>query len=115
MHITGMTCAACSARVEKAARSVEGVNDVQVNLLTGILTYRAQDDRVSALITEAVNKAGYGVKDAADVPKISEKNAISEHVLPLVPSSSFSIKYFLSYLFINSFAFLSSLQKLHLY
>ena len=31
--ITGMTCAACSARVEKAARGVDGVTDVAVNLL----------------------------------------------------------------------------------
>ncbi|WP_156791109.1 heavy-metal-associated domain-containing protein, partial [Gordonibacter pamelaeae] len=31
--VTGMTCAACSAHVEKAARGVEGVSDVAVNLL----------------------------------------------------------------------------------
>ena len=32
--VTGMHCAACSAHVEKAVRAVEGVSDVQVNLLT---------------------------------------------------------------------------------
>ena len=31
--VTGMTCAACSARVEKAAKKVEGVSSVAVNLL----------------------------------------------------------------------------------
>ena len=33
--VTGMTCAACSARVEKAVSALEGVDSVAVNLLTG--------------------------------------------------------------------------------
>ena len=53
-----MTCAACSARVEKAVSSLEGVDTCAVNLLTGSMTVegRATPDNVIA----AVVKAGYG-------------------------------------------------------
>lgn len=44
--ITGMTCAACSARVEKAARGVDGVRDVAVNLLKN--TMEAELDEAPA-------------------------------------------------------------------
>ena len=47
--VTGMTCAACAARVEKAVNALEGVGDVSVNLLTG-------DLRVSGVETDAVTK-----------------------------------------------------------
>ena len=55
--VKGMTCAACSARVEKAARSVPGVTDCSVNLLTGDMTV---EGRVSPQeVISAVEKAGY--------------------------------------------------------
>ena len=56
-----MTCAACSARVDKAARSVEGVNDVVVNLLKNSMDvdFEGGPDVVAA-ISGAVEKAGYG-------------------------------------------------------
>ncbi len=57
--VTGMTCAACSARVEKVARSVEGVQNAEVNLLGGTLTVEADQD-VSAQIIERIHSAGYG-------------------------------------------------------
>lgn len=57
-HVTGMTCAACSAHVEKAVKSVSGVTSVSVNLLTNSMnvegTAGGQD------IIAAVEKAGYG-------------------------------------------------------
>ena len=56
--VTGMSCAACSARVEKAVRSVEGVTSCSVNLLTNSLGVegRATNEAVIA----AVTAAGYG-------------------------------------------------------
>ena len=57
--ITGMTCAACSARVEKVTRKVPGVETADVNLLAGTMTVKAQTD-VSAEIIRAVQDAGYG-------------------------------------------------------
>lgn len=56
-----MTCAACSARVEKAARSVRGVTDCSVNLLTGDMLVEGGN---SDEIITAVTKAGYGAVSA---------------------------------------------------
>lgn len=68
--VTGMTCAACSARVEKATRAVPGVADVAVNLLKNSMevTYdeTAEPPAVAAAVEAAVDKAGYGA--AARVP-----------------------------------------------
>lgn len=59
--ITGMTCAACSARVEKAARSVPGVDGVAVNLLKNSMevTFDGNPETTGAL-EAAIEKAGYG-------------------------------------------------------
>ncbi|WP_270299440.1 heavy-metal-associated domain-containing protein, partial [Eggerthella sinensis] len=66
--ITGMTCAACSARVEKATRGVLGVEDVAVNLLKNSMevTFDGAPDTVGA-VEAAVEKAGYG-RDGRGVP-----------------------------------------------
>ena len=59
-NVTGMTCAACSARVEKVTAAVPGVNKVEVNLLAGKMAVEAESD-VSAAIEKAVVDAGYGI------------------------------------------------------
>ena len=58
--VTGMTCAACSARVEKVTRAVPGVNKAEVNLLAGSMQVEASDAQVAEKIIQAVTKAGYG-------------------------------------------------------
>ena len=59
--VTGMTCSACSAHVEKAVRKLEGVQDVSVNLLQNSMQVSFQSDRVKPeQIVQAVEKAGYG-------------------------------------------------------
>ena len=62
--VTGMTCASCSSRVDKATRSVAGVADVAVNLLKNSMEVQlaegADAAAVSAEIEAAVKKAGYG-------------------------------------------------------
>ena len=57
-NVTGMTCSACSARVEKAVSNVEGVTSCQVNLLTNSMMVDGTAD--SGIIVAAVEKAGYG-------------------------------------------------------
>ncbi len=57
--VTGMTCAACSARVEKAILAVDGVRDCSVNLLTGDALVDGGD---SEKIIAAVRYAGYGIE-----------------------------------------------------
>jgi Cu2+-exporting ATPase len=56
-RVTGMSCAACSARVEKAVSAVSGVNSCAVNLLTGTMSV---DGGVESEIIRAVESAGYG-------------------------------------------------------
>ena len=56
-NVTGMSCAACSAKVERAVRAVPGVTECSVNLLTNSMIVEGADD--SAVIA-AVSAAGYG-------------------------------------------------------
>ena len=68
--VTGMTCAACAAHVEKAANSLDGVDSAAVNLMLGTLVCSYDADRVSpqAIIT-AVEAAGYGAAPADDAKR----------------------------------------------
>ena len=75
LNITGMTCAACSSRVEKAALNVKGASNVSVNLLTGKLTADVSDESVSQRLIQAVISAGYGV---AENQKREMKTALPE-------------------------------------
>ena len=59
-QVTGMSCAACSARVEKAVSSVEGVTSCSVSLLTNSMGVEGTAD--SSVIIKAVEDAGYGAK-----------------------------------------------------
>lgn len=73
--VTGMSCAACSARVEKAVGGIEGVTECNVNLLTGDMTV---NDGVDAqIIINAVINAGYGAT-VADNKKNNSKSEPKE-------------------------------------
>ncbi len=58
--VTGMTCSACSAHVDKAVRKLPGVTEVNVNLLGGSMTVDWQGGLTGEQIIAAVVKAGYG-------------------------------------------------------
>lgn len=58
--VTGMTCAACSAHVERAVRGVEGVKEVAVSLLTNSMTVDFSSPATAEKICAAVSAAGYG-------------------------------------------------------
>lgn len=77
-NITGMSCAACSARVEKAVNAVEGVERCSVNLLTNSMTVEgtASDETIVA----AVVKAGYGIgsADKGEETRIGNNNEINQ-------------------------------------
>ena len=62
--VTGMSCAACQARVEKAVSKVPGVESCAVSLLTNSMGVEGSAD--SAAIIKAVTDAGYGAKLRAD-------------------------------------------------
>ena len=57
-NVTGMSCAACAARVEKAVRAVPGVESCAVSLLTNSMGVEGAAD--PAAVVAAVTKAGYG-------------------------------------------------------
>ena len=67
LPITGMTCASCVARNERALRKVEGVDDASVNFATEKATIAFDPDVVSAdELVHAVEAAGYGVVTAQE-------------------------------------------------
>lgn len=69
-NVTGMTCAACSARVEKVTNAVEGVAQANVNLLKNSMEVQyaegADAAAVAQAISKAVDKAGYGAAPAGE-------------------------------------------------
>ncbi|NLJ34234.1 MAG: heavy metal translocating P-type ATPase [Firmicutes bacterium] len=74
--VTGMTCAACSAAVERSVKKVPGVDAVNVNLLTNSMSVEYDEGLVSdAEIIKAVTEAGYGASLKA---KGGEKRAVKE-------------------------------------
>ena len=62
--ITGMTCAACSARVGKVTARVPGVNKAEVNLLAGKMVVDAENTDIAETIIAAVQNAGYGASQS---------------------------------------------------
>lgn len=73
-NVTGMSCAACSARVEKAVSAVPGVTECAVSLLTNSMSVDGAVD-ASAVIS-AVEAAGYGASvQGAATPAQSRANA----------------------------------------
>ncbi len=103
--ITGMTCAACSARVGKAAGECAGVTEANVNLLKNSmeLTYDGSPKTIDAVIA-AIERAGYGASlrsrsakagsAAAPAPNSVIDQAIEEKRRQLVVSAIFSIPLF---------------------
>ncbi len=89
MQITGMTCAACSARVERAARSVAGVENVQVNLLTGTLSFCADNEQAVPAVNNAIIQAGYGVQAQTNIAQRDKLKSQKSAALPLVLSFVF--------------------------
>lgn len=63
-NVTGMTCSACSAHIEKAVKKVPGVENVSVSLLTNSMGI--EGNASSAEIIKAVEQAGYGASSASE-------------------------------------------------
>ena len=87
--VTGMTCAACQARVEKAVSKVPGVETCSVSLLTNSMG--VEGSATDADIIRAVTDAGYGasVKGAAQAAKPDE-DALADHDTPVLKRRLFT-------------------------
>ncbi len=75
-EVRGMSCAACSARVEGSVRALPGVSSCSVNLLTGSMT--VEGDVSSSDIISAVTKAGYGITEVDKTAK-KDNNSLQKH------------------------------------
>ncbi|NCB29343.1 MAG: heavy metal translocating P-type ATPase, partial [Clostridia bacterium] len=76
--VTGMTCAACSAHVEKSVSKVEGVRAVQVNLLAGSMAVEYDENSTDGgKIVHAVQDAGYGASVRGEKSKATD--TVAEH------------------------------------
>ena len=71
--VTGMTCAACSARVEKVTTAIPGVVKAEVNLLAGRMQVHTNGDDCTQQIIEAIHNAGYGVSIHGDISRAEVK------------------------------------------
>ncbi|WP_312652626.1 heavy metal translocating P-type ATPase [Proteiniclasticum sp.] len=60
--VTGMTCSACSAAVEKSVRKLDGISNVTVSLMTNTMTVAYDEDVTEDSVIEAVKRAGYGAQ-----------------------------------------------------
>ena len=76
--VTGMTCAACSAHVERAVRGVEGVKEVTVSLLTNSMTVDFSSPATAEKICSAVSAAGYGASSQNQGGKKENKKTLLE-------------------------------------
>ena len=64
LNITGMTCSACSARIERTLRKLEGIDEAKVNFATEKLYITFDENKISEEnIISAIKKAGYGIED----------------------------------------------------
>ena len=96
LRIGGMTCAACSARVERAISKLAGVESANVNLATerATVVYDPRSLRLSA-IKEAVTKAGYEALDASkkstDEDRLRKEREIKTLKIKFIAAASFGL------------------------
>ena len=79
-QVTGMSCAACSARVEKAVSAVPGVTACSVSLLTNSMG--VEGTAPPAAVVAAVKKAGYGASPADGGSAAAPANALEDTQTP---------------------------------
>lgn len=78
--VIGMTCSACSAHVDKAVRGLDGVDDVNVNLLQNSMTVEFDENKLSeSQIFEAVDKAGYKAQNIGEKQVSNVQENENEH------------------------------------
>lgn len=92
-EVRGMTCAACSARVEKVTHQIPGVDKAEVNLLAGKMCVQAQDARLADAIIQAIQNAGYqaSLEGEKKPEKQGQKPGNREMKVRLIGSFSFLV------------------------
>lgn len=106
--VTGMTCSACSTRVEKAVAALEGVGEVTVNLLTNSMQLAYDEEKVDEnRIIRAVEEAGYGAsmkgakERSASPGKPSEEDPMEEEIRSMARRLRWSLVFLLPLMYVS--------------
>ncbi|MBQ8727799.1 MAG: heavy metal translocating P-type ATPase [Oscillospiraceae bacterium] len=96
-----MSCAACSARVEKAVSSLDGIEECSVNLLTGTMITSGETSEEE--IISAVIKAGYtaSLKDGKTSVKTAEKETEKSEFVPIIKRFIVSLVFLLPLMYFS--------------
>ncbi|QUN13271.1 heavy metal translocating P-type ATPase [Clostridium sp. C1] len=94
--VMGMTCSACSAHVDKAVRHLDGVQDVNVNLLSNCMVVDYDENKVNdAMIQKAVEDAGYkAALETQSVQAQKQEETVDDKKKSLILSFVFLIPLF---------------------
>ncbi|MFQ7680304.1 MAG: heavy metal translocating P-type ATPase [Coprobacillus cateniformis] len=94
--IIGMTCSACSAHIDKAIRHIDGIQSVNVNLLSNFMVVEFDEDKVNDdLIMKTVEEAGYkAMPEKTEVQQTTQNESIDEKKKSLILSFVFLIPLF---------------------
>ncbi len=92
-NITGMSCAACSAKVERVVGKLDGVENVSVNLLTNSMQVEYKEDKLSPNdIIKNIADAGYGASLATATKQKKEEKSIKKTNDEAIDSMKFRLK-----------------------
>nr|WP_314758082.1 heavy metal translocating P-type ATPase [uncultured Lachnoanaerobaculum sp.] len=92
-NITGMSCAACSAKVERVVGKLDGVENVSVNLLTNSMQVEYKEDKLSSNdIIKNIADAGYGASLATATKQKKEEKSIKKTNDDAIASMKFRLK-----------------------
>lgn len=96
LKITGMTCAACSARVERSIGKMDGVESCSVNLTTERLMVEFDSAKIDLdSVKKTIEKVGYGraeiKKDTVDEDKLRKEKEIKTLWFKFILSATFTI------------------------
>ena len=114
-NITGMSCAACSAKVERVVGKLEGVENVSVNLLTNSMQVEYKEDKLSSNdIIKNIADAGYGASLATDTKQKKEEKSIKKTNNDAIASMKFRLKVSIVFLVILMYFSMGSMIGLPL-
>ena len=114
-NITGMSCAACSAKVERVVGKLDGVENVSVNLLTNSMQVEYKEDKLSSNdIIKNIADAGYGASLATATKQKKEEKSIKKTNDDAIASMKFRLKVSIVFLVILMYFSMGSMIGLPL-
>jgi Cu+-exporting ATPase len=114
LYVSGMTCAACSTRIEKVLQRTEGIHDVSVNLALAQASIQFEPRQVSLKsIIQKIGKLGYGAVDGELHPKAGFEAEIRSYRNRFISAAALSIP--LLWAMMNHFPFTSAIWTPNLF